>query len=166
LRSSVGRIVREGRDRLFIRNWSRLHQFSTRFHVPLPQFMYNTSVKTFAALAQYREQPLPIRLTLVRASDAREVEGAGVACGWDRVAQNGVDVQWAPGSHETMFVGKNLEATAALLRASLETPHGIFTDGTCTERPERTVALTSGCGAVPVGVSADHPVMSLAGAES
>jgi thioesterase domain-containing protein/acyl carrier protein len=157
LRSSVGRIVHEGRDRLFIRNWSRLHQFSTRFHVPLPQFMYNTSLKTFAALAQYRDQPFPIHLTLVRASDAREVEGAGVACGWDRVAQNGVAVQWAPGSHETMFVGKNLEATAALVRASLSAA-----DDACTTRPETTVA----CAADAVGDPSGDPVMSLVGAES
>lgn len=120
LTNSLGRIAREGRDRLFIRHWSQLHSLSTRFHMPLPQFMYNTSLKTFAALQQYRERLVPIQLTLVRASDSREVKGAGPACGWDRVAEKGVNVVWAPGSHETMFVGRNLEATAAIVRATLE----------------------------------------------
>jgi thioesterase domain-containing protein len=119
LANSLGRIAREGRDRLFIRHWSQLHRLSTRFHMPLPQFMYNTSLKTFAALQQYRERLVPIQLTLVRASDAREVKGAGAACGWDRVAEKGVNVTWAPGSHETMFIGRNLEATAAIVRATL-----------------------------------------------
>lgn len=153
VRNSVRRIVREGRDRLFIRHWERLHQISSRFHVPLPQFMYNTSLKTFAALRQYREQPLPIHMTLVRASDEREVHGAGPACGWDRVAQHGVKVLWAPGSHETMFAGRNLDATAELVRASLDRP-----SDASTGRPVRTASAQ-------VELDAE-PAMALAGAES
>ncbi len=150
---SLRRMVREGRDRLFIRHWSRLHQLSTRFHLALPQFMYNTSLKTFAALQQYREQPLPIHLTLVRASDAREIAGAGLACGWDRVAQNGVSVLWAPGSHETMFVGKNLAVTAALVRSSLAAA-----DEMPVPRPGAELSPTAGF--------AGDSIMTLAGAES
>ncbi|MGI8773068.1 MAG: condensation domain-containing protein [Acidobacteriaceae bacterium] len=153
VQGSIHRIAREGRDRLFIRHWNRLHQLSTRFHLTLPQFMYNTSLKTFATLQQYREEPLPLHLTLVRASDAREVKGAGLACGWDRVAQNGVDVLWAPGSHETMFIGKNLDATAALVRSSLAA-----SDEAPSAQPEKAVPSTAGFGG--------EPVMTLAGAES
>ena len=82
--------------------------------------MHNTSLDTFSALKDYRERRIPIRLTLIRASDSREVPGAAASCGWERVAEYGVDVLWAPGDHETMFVGANLEATASILRKGLE----------------------------------------------
>ncbi len=122
VRTSVGRIVREGRDRLFIRHWARLNWLSSRFHFPLPQFMYNTSLQTFAALQDFREQKMPIQLTLIRASDAREIEGASVSCGWERVAEGGVQVLWAPGDHETMFLGANLQTTAEMVQGCLSAP--------------------------------------------
>jgi hypothetical protein len=82
--------------------------------------MYNTTLTTFAVLSAYRPRTVPIRLTLIRAHDEPEVPGAGEACGWDQVAMHGVEVLWAPGDHETMFLGDKLDTTTELIRRSLQ----------------------------------------------
>jgi thioesterase domain-containing protein/non-ribosomal peptide synthetase component F/acyl carrier protein len=120
VRNAVAHFTLNRRNRFFIRHWSTLNALANRFRVPLPQFMYNTTFTTFAALNAYRPQPVPIRLTLIRAHDAREVPGAGAACGWEQVAMDGVEVLWAPGDHETMFLGDKLEATTELIRHCLQ----------------------------------------------
>jgi non-ribosomal peptide synthetase component F/thioesterase domain-containing protein/acyl carrier protein len=120
VRNAVAHFTLNHRNRFFIRHWSILNALANRFRVPLPQFMYNTTLTTFAALNAYRPQPVPIRLTLIRAHDAREVPGASAACGWEQVATHGVEVLWAPGDHETMFLGDKLEATTELIRNCLQ----------------------------------------------
>jgi thioesterase domain-containing protein/acyl carrier protein len=122
VRDAVAHFTLNRRNRFFIRHWSTLNALANRFRVPLPQFMYNTTLTTFAALNAYRPQPVPIRLTLIRAHDAREVPGASAACGWEQVAMHGVEVLWAPGDHETMFLGDKLEATTELIRHCLQRP--------------------------------------------
>jgi surfactin synthase thioesterase subunit len=102
--------------------------------------MYNTTLTTFAALNAYHPQPVSIRLTLIRAHDAREVPGASAACGWEQVAMHGVEVLWAPGDHETMFLGDKLEATTELIRHCLQhtDSNGIHTsaDGPAAARAD------------------------------
>ncbi len=120
LRLAAAHAAKEVRYRIYLKNWERLRRLSETYHFALPQFMHNTSLNTFSALKEYRERLLAVRLTLIRATDAREIPGAAVSCGWERVAEHGVDVQWAPGDHESMFIGRNLEATASLLKQGLE----------------------------------------------
>ena len=120
VRNAAVRYALNSRNRFFIQHWSGINMLAARFHLPLPQFMYNTTLTTFAALNAYRPHPVPIRLTLIRAHDTREVPGASAACGWEQVAMHGVDVLWAPGDHETMFLGEKLEATTELVRRCLQ----------------------------------------------
>jgi thioesterase domain-containing protein len=120
LRAAVARYALNRRNRFFIRHWSTFNALATRFRLPLPQFMYNTTLTTFAAMNAYRPQPVPIRLSLIRAHETPEILGASPGCGWEQVAANGVEVLWAPGDHETMFLGEYLKATTALIRRCLE----------------------------------------------
>jgi thioesterase domain-containing protein len=120
IRSAVMRYALARRNRYFIRHWSTFNTLATRFRLELPQFMYNTTLTTFAAMSAYRPQPVPIHLSLIRARDMRDVAGASEACGWEQVATQGVEVLWAPGDHETMFLGDNLKATTALIRHCLD----------------------------------------------
>ncbi len=120
LRAAVARYALSRRNRFFIRHWSTLNVLATRFRLSLPQFMYNTTLTTFAAMNAYHPQPVPIRLNLIRAHDSREILGASPGCGWEQVATQGVEVLWAPGDHETMFLGENLQATTALIRHCLD----------------------------------------------
>ena len=109
------RIIKEGRDRFYIKHWSKMSRLSNRLNVPLPQFMHNSTLQVFAALQQFRTESIPVRITLIRATDSSEVAGASASHGWEKVAELGVEVLWAPGDHETMFRGSNLQITAELV---------------------------------------------------
>ncbi len=117
---AITRIARDARYRIYLHNWERLHRLSEKYHFQLPQFMHNTSLETFSALKEYEGRKLPVRLTLIRASDSREVVGAAPTCGWEQVAEKGIEVLWAPGDHETMFIGKNLQVTSEIVKLGLE----------------------------------------------
>ena len=117
---AITRIARDTRYRIYLHNWERLHRLSEKYHFQLPQFMHNTSLETFSALKEYQGRKLPVRLTLIRASDSREVVGAAPTCGWEQVAEKGVEVLWAPGDHETMFIGKNLQVTSEIVKLGLQ----------------------------------------------
>jgi thioesterase domain-containing protein len=120
VRAAVTRYALNRRNRFFIRHWSTLNVLANRFRLSLPQFMYNTTLTTFAAMNAYRPRPVPIRLKLIRAHDTREILGASATCGWEQAAMHGVDVLWAPGDHETMFLGEKLAATTELIRRCLQ----------------------------------------------
>lgn len=117
---NLSRLSKETRYRIYMRNWERIHRLSEKYHFTLPQFMHNTSFQTFSALKDYQGEGMPVRVTLIRASDSREVVGAIASCGWEQIAQKGVEVLWAPGDHESMFRGANLEVTSEMVRRGLE----------------------------------------------
>jgi amino acid adenylation domain-containing protein len=114
------RKAKDYRDDFYIRHWAAVSRWSTRLSMPLPQFMHNTTAQTFAAMREYQPDRLPVKITLLRAKDTLHPADATETCGWERVAENGVDVLWAPGDHETMFQGANLGVTAKLVRQALE----------------------------------------------
>jgi len=113
------RKIKQSRDEFYIRNWAKMNELSRRLNIPLPQFMHNTTLQTFAAMREFRAEPMEVRITLLRAADSRQLANAANTCGWESVAKEGVDVLWAPGDHETMFRGDNLTITTGLVRQSL-----------------------------------------------
>jgi amino acid adenylation domain-containing protein len=113
------RISKEARDEFYIKHWSRMNALSKRFDIPLPQFMHNTTLQTFAAMRQFRTEAIPVKITLIRATESLRTPGASDSCGWEQIAELGVDVLWAPGDHETMFRDSNLQITAQLVRESI-----------------------------------------------
>ena len=113
------RKVKQSRDEFYIRNWAKMNELSRRLNIPLPQFMHNTTLQTFAAMREFRAEPMAVRITLLRAADSRQIADAVNTCGWESVAEEGVDVLWAPGDHETMFRGDNLTITTSLVRQAL-----------------------------------------------
>jgi len=116
----AARTSKEARDQFYINHWSRMNDVSRKLNMPLPQFMHNTTLQTFAAMKEFRAESMPVRVTLIRATDSRQLPGGTNTCGWEKVAELGVDVLWAPGDHETMFRGANLQITAKLVNGSLE----------------------------------------------
>jgi amino acid adenylation domain-containing protein len=115
----VSRTVRTTRDRLYIRYSKTITALHERLNFPLPHFMHNTTLETFASIRGFREESIPVRLTLIRAIDSPEVPGASESHGWEKIAGLGVRVLSAIGDHETMFRGNNLNATAALVNRTL-----------------------------------------------
>jgi amino acid adenylation domain-containing protein len=122
--SYVGRVLRrrvvESRDNFYVRHWSQVNELSKKLKMPLPQFMHNTSLQTFAALREFCATPTPLHITLIRASETRRPRGGSESCGWEEVAERGVKVLWAPGDHVTMFQDDKLKVTAKLVAETLE----------------------------------------------
>ena len=117
--NAVKQKMLSARSRLYLKNWAMAQRLFHSLGLPLPAFMHNVSLQTFESIRSYNGNPLPGRITLIRATDAPYVPGGEPACGWGLLAEQGVDVHWAPGNHETMFVEPNLSVVGSLVSESL-----------------------------------------------
>ena len=137
------RIGKARRDKFYIENWATMHRLSARLRLPVPQFMHNTTLQTVVAMRQFRAERLPLKITLIRASEAKQIASASDGCGWEQVAADGVTTVLAPGDHESMFRGKNLQTTGALVQAALDEVESVG----CAEDGIRQASLSE---AVPM----------------
>jgi len=111
---------RSTRDQWYLRNWAAMQWVFKRYGLPMPNFMTNISLDTLNSVRLYQAQPIKCRMALLRATDSVVVVGADEACGWSSVANGGVDVLWAPGSHESMFMEPNLTLVGKMVRDHLQ----------------------------------------------
>ncbi|MBV8674842.1 MAG: hypothetical protein JOZ33_15550 [Acidobacteriaceae bacterium] len=108
------------RSRLYLRNWAMAQRLFQSLGLSLPAFMHNVSLQTFESIRSYNGKPFPGRITLIRATEAAYIPGAEPGCGWGALAQKGVDVHWAPGNHESMFIEPNLSVVGEIVRETLK----------------------------------------------
>jgi thioesterase domain-containing protein len=123
--NAIKQKVSSTRGKLYLKHWAFAQRLFHSLGLPLPHFMHNVSLQTFESIRTYSGKSFPGRITLIRATDAIYIPGAEPACGWGALAARGVDVQWAPGNHETMFVEPNLSVVGDILRSSLEKPQPV-----------------------------------------
>ncbi len=121
---AVAQKLSSTRARLYLRHWGFAQRLFSQFGLPLPNFMHNVSLQTMEAIRTYHGQPYPGRITLIRATDSVYIPGAEPGCGWGALASKGIDVEWAPGTHESMFVEPNLRVVGDILRKSLAKAEG------------------------------------------
>jgi len=112
--------LRSVRNQLYVRNWASTHRVFTSLGIPLPHIMQNGSLKTLNSIATYKGKPFPGRITLIRAADTPYFHNADPSCGWNTMAEKGVEVLFAPGTHESMFLESNLSETGETLGKCLE----------------------------------------------
>ncbi|WP_446745078.1 condensation domain-containing protein [Silvibacterium acidisoli] len=117
------------KGRMYMRNWALAQRLFKLFGLPLPHFMHNVSLETFEAVRTYNPKQFPGRITLMRATQAIYIPGAEEGCGWGKVARDGVEVLWAPGDHESMFMEPNLASVGSSLRNTLEKARSADTAG-------------------------------------
>jgi thioesterase domain-containing protein len=108
------------RDLLYLKHWATARWLSKQFGFALPHFMHNISLDTLNSVAQYKGEPFPCRITLMRATESQQIPGADAACGWAQIATGGVEVVWAPGNHESMFKEPNLSVVGKMISGLLE----------------------------------------------
>ncbi|GGG93377.1 condensation domain-containing protein [Silvibacterium dinghuense] len=108
------------RDTLYLRHWATMRWLSQQFDFRLPDFMHNISLDTLNAVAKYKAEPFPCRMTLMRATESQVVPGADPTCGWSQIVAGGVEVVWAPGNHESMFREPNLSIVGRMLVERIE----------------------------------------------
>jgi non-ribosomal peptide synthetase component F/thioesterase domain-containing protein/acyl carrier protein len=119
-RTSAVHKVTTVRDQLYLRNWAAVQWLFKHFGLALPHFMHNISLNTLNSVRMYKTEPFDCRITLFRATETQNIEGANAACGWSDIAKGGVEVFWAPGSHESMFMEPQLSVVGNMLRDCLE----------------------------------------------
>ena len=118
--TAIGNKFASVRNRIYLKNWAIAEWFRDRFGLALPHFMHNVSLTTLNSLKEYRGvEPYSGSLTLIRAKEAPYIPGAKEHCGWDAIVKGGVNVLWAPGNHESMFLDPHLQKVGELLRVSL-----------------------------------------------
>jgi thioesterase domain-containing protein len=111
-------------SKLYLKNWAIAEWFCKRFGLPTPHFMHNVSLTTINSLKEYRGvEPYPGSMVLIRAKDAPYIPGAQEHCGWNAIVQGGVQVLWAPGDHESMFLPPRLHTVGEFLRQGLAEAH-------------------------------------------
>jgi len=119
------------RSKLYLKNWALAERFCKTFGLPLPHFMHNVSLTTLNSLREYRSSvPYPGSMTLIRAKEAPYIPGAEAHCGWNAVVQGEIEVLWAPGNHETMFMTPNLQTVGEFLK------HGLLKAYASSDRSE------------------------------
>ena len=113
---AMGMKVRSSRDKLYLRHWKMAERVFKWFGFALPHFMHNVSLKTIDSVRQFKGQPFPGRITLIRATEVPYLPQADPACGWNELARAGVEVLFTPGSHESMFLEPNLSTLGKTLQ--------------------------------------------------
>jgi non-ribosomal peptide synthetase component F/thioesterase domain-containing protein/acyl carrier protein len=122
--SVVGNKLSSIRNRIYLKNWAFAEWFCRQFGLQLPHFMHNVSLTTLNSLKEYRGvEPYMGSMTLIRAKEAPYIPGAKEHCGWDAIVKGGVEVAWAPGDHESMFLEPHLQTVGNLMREGLEKSH-------------------------------------------
>jgi hypothetical protein len=99
------------------------------FGIPLPDFMHNVTETTLATLLKYAPDPFSGNLLLLRALKAPTFPGADATCGWDSVVEGEIEVLWAPGDHETMFLEPNLTVVGKTVRDGLQRARDMMQNG-------------------------------------
>ena len=116
----IGNKISSLQSKLYLKNWALAERFCNHFGLPMPHFMHNVSLTTLNSLKEYRgTEQYPGPLTLIRAQEAPYIPGAQEHCGWDAIVLGGVNVLWAPGNHETMFLPPNLHQVGEFLKLGL-----------------------------------------------
>lgn len=111
---------RSMRNHLYLRHWSLTTRVFKRFGIPLPDFMHNVTQTTLVTLQQYTPEPFEGNLMLLRAINEPTLPGADATCGWNEVVKGDIEVSWAPGDHETMFLEPNLTLVGKTVREALQ----------------------------------------------
>lgn len=120
LRLALGHKIVRTRDALYQKHWALAGLLSRRFGIALPDFMHNISLDTLNSIREYRIDPFASRFTLIRATEEPDIPGSTEHCGWGDVAQEGVEVLWSPGNHESMFKEPHLSVVGKMFRECLE----------------------------------------------
>jgi amino acid adenylation domain-containing protein len=91
-----------------------------RFGVSLSETAFNNVYASLAALRDFSVRPYPGRLTLYRAADVPGFHGMDETLGWGTIATEGVDVEFVPGDHVSMFKKPHVASLAYRLQSELQ----------------------------------------------
>jgi amino acid adenylation domain-containing protein len=100
-----------------------------RFGFPLSEAAYNNVYAGLSQLRDYSVRPYPGKLNLFRAADVPNLDGIDETLGWGTVAMEGVDVNFVPGDHISMFKKPYVASLAHRLQQELQRSEGELVRG-------------------------------------
>jgi amino acid adenylation domain-containing protein len=91
-----------------------------RFGLSLSETAFNNVYASLSALRDFSVRPYPGKLTLYRAADVPGFNGMDQTLGWGSIAIEGVDVEFVPGDHVSMFKKPHVASLAYRLQSELQ----------------------------------------------
>ena len=91
-----------------------------RFGLSLSEAAYNNVYSTLDGLYDISANPYPGKLNLYRAADVPNFSGMDETLGWSAIATEGVQVNFVPGDHVSMFKKPHVESLATRLQQELQ----------------------------------------------
>jgi thioesterase domain-containing protein len=90
------------------------------FGFTLPDAVFNNTWSRVAAIQNYTPANYPGKIMLFRAKDVPQLPGGDDTLGWKEVVDDGVEVVFVPGDHESMFLDPNVGTFSKHLRQALQ----------------------------------------------
>lgn len=91
-----------------------------RFGVSLSEAAFNNVYASLSSLKDFSVRPYPGKLILYRAADVPGFFGSDQTLGWGTIATEGVDVEFVPGDHVSMFKKPHVASLAYRLQTELQ----------------------------------------------
>ena len=101
-------------------NYRSMLWLQKRFRLSLSEAAYNNVYASLAALSDYSVRPYPGKLNLFRAADVPNFADVDPTLGWSTIARGGVEVNFVPGDHVSMFKKPNIASLAYRLQQELQ----------------------------------------------
>jgi amino acid adenylation domain-containing protein len=105
-------------------NYRSMLWLQKRFGLSLSEAAYNNVYASLAALNDYSVRPYPGKLNLFRAADVPNFAEMDPTLGWSTIAREGVEVNFVPGDHVSMFKKPHIASLAYRLQQELQKSEG------------------------------------------
>jgi len=103
----------------YIANYNSMLWLQRRFGISLSEAAFNNVYASMTALKDASLRPYPGKLNLFRAADVPNFAEIDATLGWSMIAQGGVEVNFVPGDHVSMFQKPHVESLAQRLQLEL-----------------------------------------------
>jgi amino acid adenylation domain-containing protein len=100
-------------ESFFMRHRRLVMRLQRVFGFSLPDAVFNNTWSRVAALQNYAPARYPGRVLLFRATDVPQLPGNDETLGWKEIVDDGVEVVFVPGDHESMFHKPNVDFFSA-----------------------------------------------------
>jgi amino acid adenylation domain-containing protein len=107
-------------ESLYIRHQRLVLGLQRVFGFSLPEVVFNNTWSRVAALQNYAPSRYPGRVVLFRAADVPQLPTNDETLGWKEIVDDGVEVVFVPGDHESMFHKPNVEFFSSRFRQALQ----------------------------------------------
>jgi amino acid adenylation domain-containing protein len=107
-------------EALFMHHHPLLLRLQRVFGFSLPDAVFNNNWARVAVLQNHAPVNYPGKVILFRALDVPQISGGDQTLGWKEIVEDGVEVVFVPGDHESMFHQPNVQVLSESLCLALQ----------------------------------------------